>query len=431
MRSRDIDALATIIAESASWPAASGTTVDALPERLAGFAKLRNQSVALIEGTRLAFADDRYARLREGLDLLHESTALVNDRLQAALPIATGLSPTTSPQRSQPDDGTDTDATSTDGKGHDEEVMTVTVSERPFGMHLTRGSAKVKEVFPGFPAQRLGIRPGCEVEAIAGTAVASGTWLEAFQNAQLPFELKLACAKQAEQTVGPISNDTKRYRVMVAKRPYGMNVQVNVLPRVTEVLPGYPAEAAGVRRGFVLTEVAGQPVNGKTWFKLFQSTKMPFTLTFDTTVPLHEGNPFFDRNATGTGAADAPSVAKKVRSEGEVLNATTALPGGAKSPIFDESLYEDVKVDVPKTPFGMQVRAPLNDWPVVHSVVKDMPAASVGILAGDVLVEVAGRPVNSATWFAAFQQAAPPFGLKFRRKITSTPDVQQPQNSSG
>ena len=30
---------------------------------------------------------------------------------------------------------------------------------------------------------------------------------------------------------------------------------------------------------------------------------------------------------------------------------------------------------------------------------------------------MAGRAVDSSTWFAAFQVAVPPFGLKFRRGI--------------
>jgi len=74
-----------------------------------------------------------------------------------------------------------------------------------------------------------------------------------------------------------------------------MNVQVNVVPRVVEVLPGYPAEAAGIRRGFVLTEINDEPVDAKNWFEQFQDEEMPFTLTFDTKMALHAGNKFFKK----------------------------------------------------------------------------------------------------------------------------------------
>merc|ERR1740116_777199 len=101
-----------------------------------------------------------------------------------------------------------------------------------------------------------------------------------------------------------------------------MNIQVNTVPRVTEVLPGYPAEAAGIRRGFVLIEVADRPVSSDTWFKEYQSQKLPFALTFDTQVPLQPGNPYFSDessaavalqsvpllNFSGQAAAQAPVV---------------------------------------------------------------------------------------------------------------------------
>merc|ERR1712113_304880 len=49
----------------------------------------------------------------------------------------------------------------------------------------------------------------------------------------------------------------------------------------------------GVRRGFVLTEIDDEPIDASDWFQVFQDAKIPFTMTFDTHVKLHAGNPFF------------------------------------------------------------------------------------------------------------------------------------------
>merc|ERR1719375_990687 len=59
-------------------------------------------------------------------------------------------------------------------------VFDITVKERPFGMHLRRGSLVVEEVFPGFPAEKSGVYPGCLIEKIAGDAAKQGTWMEVF-----------------------------------------------------------------------------------------------------------------------------------------------------------------------------------------------------------------------------------------------------------
>merc|ERR1719195_1888058 len=72
-----------------------------------------------------------------------------------------------------------------------------------------------------------------------------------------------------------------------------MNIQVNKVPRVVEVLPGFPAEAAGIRRGHVLVRVNDKPVDASNWFEEYQASQLPFTLTLDTAVPLHPDNPFF------------------------------------------------------------------------------------------------------------------------------------------
>lgn len=286
-------------------------------------------------------------------------------------------------------------------------LLTMVVSEKPFGMHVKRGTLLVEEVFPGFLAHKAGVRKGCELREVAGQKALPGNWLELFQKNAVPFPVKLACGTPP-QSGGALSGDPHRYRVMVTKKPYGMNVQVNVLPRVVEVLPGYPAEAAGIQRGFVLTEVNELPVDASNWFQQYQSSELPFTLTFDTDVPVKPGNPFFEKQA---------------KDEEEKAPPTEEPPPTVG--------YTDFKCTVEKLPFGMQVKALPHHNPKVDTVVLGSPAASVGVQPGDVLVEVAGRAVTSATWFASLQQAVPPFGLLFKRPVAGSAAVAPPVAPAG
>merc|ERR1740129_2016131 len=63
----------------------------------------------------------------------------------------------------------------------------------------------------------------------------------------------------------------------------------------------------------------------------------------------------------------------------------------------------------------MKVAAPPGLRPKVTGVIHGGSADRAGVRSGDVLIEVAGRPVTSGTWFAAVQQAVTPYGLLFRR----------------
>jgi S1-C subfamily serine protease len=293
-------------------------------------------------------------------------------------------------------------------------VVNVTVSEKPFGMHVKPGSSVVEEVFPGFPAQKLGIHQGCIVQTIAGGVVTQGTWLDVFQKTPTPFTLGLFCPPAAMNGQGPLSADKHNYRILVVQRPFGMNVQVNVLPRVIDVLPGSAAERAGVKRGFVLTHVNDQPVDSKTWFNAWQKAPTPSTLTFDTNVTVREDNPFFNGSAekytasASSGAAAQPGVSKK--------DLTKDLSDVVEG-------YGDFRCDVKALPFGMQVTAPPGTRPIVKGVVEGLPAEEEGVQEGDVLIEIAGTRVDATSWFAAFQLAVPPFGLRFRRKGASDPDA--------
>jgi C-terminal processing protease CtpA/Prc len=276
--------------------------------------------------------------------------------------------------------------------------LNITVKEKPFGMHMRRGSVIVEEVFPGFPAEKLGVRAGCEVQEIAGEKVKQGTWLQIFKQTATPFNISFACPPQASKGHGPMSVDEHNYRVLVVKKPFGMNIQVNhngnSVPRVVDVLPGSAAEAAGVRRGFVLTHVQEKPVTAENWHDEWNKAAPPCTLTFDISMPAHGNNPHFNESLGN--------------------DSTIALPEDWEE---DEPIagFQDVKVSVTELPFGMAVDAPPGKLPIVKGVVDGGPAQAVGVQAGDVLFKVAGHRVDSSTWFAAFQHAVPPFGLHFRR----------------
>jgi len=282
-------------------------------------------------------------------------------------------------------------------------ILNVKVEDKPFGMHVKRGSLVVEEVFPGFPAEKLGIHPGCTLKEIGGQAAKQGTWVQVFQSLPTPFELSFFCSSAGKLGNGPLSGDKHNFRTMVVKKPYGMNIQVHTVPRVIDVLPGSPAEAAGVKRGFVLTHVNDQKVDPETWFNAWQTVKLPSTLTFDTAVPVHKDNPFFNASSGEWLGGSLP----KADLPDDWEDSDEAIPG-----------FQDVWTTVKELPFGMHVHAIPGKVPVVKAVSAGLPAEAQGIKAGDVLVKVAGAHVDSSTWFAAFQHAVPPFGLRFRRPDT-------------
>jgi len=233
--------------------------------------------------------------------------------------------------------------------------------------------------------------------------------MEVFQQEALPFSLRLFCPKKVsldkkgpQGGQGPLSTAENDFRVKVAKRPFGMNIQAHVLPRVVEVLPGYPAEAAGVKAGFVLTAINGQPVDAQNWFDVWQKSSVGTELTFNTNVPLHADNPF---------VKDADAEVKQAPSLDE--SGALVIP-----PELDTG-YSDFRAAVKKLPFGMHISAPKDGRPTVQNLVEGMPAEEAGVKVGDVLIGVSGLPVDSSSWFASFQQAVPPFGLRFRRPSAS------------
>lgn len=82
--------------------------------------------------------------------------------------------------------------------------------------------------------------------------------------------------------------------------------------------------------------------------------------------------------------------------------------------------YVDFRCSVDKTPFGMQVTARPQRLPIVDFIAEKSPAEAAGVKVGDFLIEVAGRTVDSSSWFVSMRQAVPPFGLRFRRAATDS-----------
>lgn len=382
---------------AASRPVAALAAVGGLAAQRREAEELHGAVTEALGALASSFSADAHPKLARALSLLSGVEEGVQAAWQALLPAAAErLSPAAQ------DAGSYSLERSV---AHSSWMLSVTVSEKPFGMHVKRGATSVEEVFPGFQAHKAGIRKGCELLEVAGQRVESGTWLDVFQKSPVPFAMKLSCTRggsMAGSGQNLLSQDQHRYRVMVTKKPYGMNVQANKLPRVVEVLPGFPAEAAGVQRGFVLTEVNDVPVDVRNWFEEYQAAQLPFTLTFDTRVPLHADNPFFAEETPSPDEASPPDA---------VVPTEEPAPGAG---------FEDFRCSVESRPFGAKVLALPHRRPRIMEVREGSPASRAGVRVGDVLMEVAGRPVTSRSWFAALQQAIPPFGLLLRRPNNAT-----------
>jgi len=167
-------------------------------------------------------------------------------------------------------------------------------------------------------------------------------------------------------------------------------------------LPGYPAEAAGVKAGFVLIKIDEQAVDADNWFDLWQKAPVGTELTFDTNAPVHPDNPHFKEDKK---ALHPPTLDEE---------------GAIKIPADLVEGYSDFRAAVKKLPFGAHMTT-RHGRPTVESVTKDMPAEAAGIKGGDVLIGISGLPVDASSWFASFSQASPPFGLRFRRPLLAAP----------
>lgn len=408
-KGQSVDELMKIVEAQARAPPLS---VGTLAERYEGIMDLKNASDLVIKRLSSTFEQRnmQFNGAVSSMQILKRTVKVLSDQLLQYLPSAVG-------------DDIPELHDSLYGDTKPNETVTIQVTARPFGMHVRDGTTFVEEVFPGFPARRLGVKRGCLIQKISGKHVDAGTWLETFRHSALPFELVLHCHKQSSDADLHISEDPHYFRALVLKKPFGMNIQVNHLPRVIEVLPGFPAEAAGIKRGMVLTEVDNEPVEAHTWFQAFDKARPPFTLTFDTTVPIHADNPFFFKNPSPDHEAlvNMSDLAHTHGKNGEPLvpidEASKEVKDEPKKLLeIDWNKHEPWQCIVNEVPFGMQIQSKPGTRPVVAKVLSAFPASAVGVKEDDVLLEVAGIPITSDTWFSHFQQARPPFGLKFARR---------------
>eukprot|EP00927_Polykrikos_kofoidii_P072602 TRINITY_DN68703_c0_g1_i1.p1 TRINITY_DN68703_c0_g1~~TRINITY_DN68703_c0_g1_i1.p1 ORF type:complete len:443 (-),score=68.03 TRINITY_DN68703_c0_g1_i1:111-1439(-) len=381
LKSAELDELKELVAAAAGWHSVDTLTVATLSERQENLHELADFVSEVLDEATLSLTDDHYAPARDALDVVRQAFQAATDRLDALLFAAAGRVEAPAPQNSsaEPVNQPLSQIPRAD--------LVVTVKQRPFGILFRSGSMQVEMVPPDHQAARLGVRPGCEMTEIAGQPAFPGTWINQFQEAELPFDVRLNCPQKVDTgSVGsPSTSNPKNFEVLVFEKPFGMDVQGDVFPQVVEVLPGFPAEEAGVRPGFNLTKVNNKKVDVETWFEAFDQATVPFLVTFDT-----------------TGTKSNSSI--------------SSMPKPSTLPRLDDKDFLDFRCDVIKVPFGMQVREVPNSWPVVRKVVPSGIAVTAGVRVGDVLVEVAGREVDSSTWFSAFEQAAAPFGLKFRRR---------------
>jgi len=196
------------------------------------------------------------------------------------------------------------------------------------------------------------------------------------------------------RAVSSLAKAEGRFDVMVTDSPFGMNIAVKGIPRVMEVFPGGPAEAAGVRQDFVLVAVGEVEVASSDWVSLYNAATLPFRVTFD----IKE-------------AVDAASC-------------YAGLSFPEEGDPFAEN-FEDFRCQIHKLPMGTQICQRPRTWARVEAVKADYPAQQAGVCEGDLLVQVGGKSVRSDTWFVALTQQKLPFELLFRRPVDRSKETQE------
>jgi C-terminal processing protease CtpA/Prc len=352
---------------------------------------LCNALFQVIRETQLAIAPLKKNSVRKGLATLELGVAALEQSLTTYVRPAAAA-------RSGVDESDVAVSASFEGR------QVVVVAQKPFGMHIKIGTTEIVEVWPDYPAAKVGVRAGCELVEIDGTPCDSSSWLQMFQVSVPPFKITVECdkAEDVDSLVAfrkSLHSDARlqRFEALCTEKPFGMNVQVteeHPYPRVTEVLSGFPAEREGVQKNFILTHIAGSPVDKSNWFSIFQNTDPPFALRFNTSLA-----------STGTLEDD---ILKANLSEALTLSLREFVAKHGENSVSTHAIMVEEK------PFGMQVESD-SGYPRVAEIVWGLPAATSGVKVGDVLVEVAGAPVNAADWFGAFQTAVPPFGIRVFR----------------
>jgi regulator of sigma E protease len=113
-------------------------------------------------------------------------------------------------------------------------------------------------VAAGSPAEKGDIRPGDRITSVAGRSV--DTWEQ--------FFITIESRANREVTIGLLRNGVELTRKVTPIPPPGnsrfeigdIGVLPNVHPHIPAVVPGDPAERAGIKAGDVVTAVNGQPI---------------------------------------------------------------------------------------------------------------------------------------------------------------------------
>ena len=113
-------------------------------------------------------------------------------------------------------------------------------------------------VAAGSPAEKSDIRPGDRITSVAGRSV--DTWEQLF--------IAIESRANREVTIGLLRNGVELTRKVTPVPPPGnsrfeigdIGVLPNVHPHIPKVVPGDPAERAGVKAGDVVVAVNGQPI---------------------------------------------------------------------------------------------------------------------------------------------------------------------------
>ncbi len=162
---------------------------------------------------------------------------------------------------------------------------------------------------------------------------------------------------------------------------------------VASVVPGGPAEAAGVMTGDIVQSIAGEPVTGSRELSRLVAAKQP-----GEEVPLVVSRAGEDVElSVEIGMRDAPEAA----ATGAVTPQDADQPrlGLSLSPLPEVLRRE---LDLEGTPGGL----------VVQRVVPGEPAAEAGLINGDVIIEANSRPVEepadvSEAWKTAREEERP------------------------
>lgn len=207
-------------------------------------------------------------------------------------------------------------------------------------------------------------------------------------------------------------NGPRLLHVSVTRKPFGMDVrELWGSLRVVTVSPGSPAEAANVKRGYVLLAVDGTEVTPESWLEIYKAAAVPFDIVFDDRID--------DRQRNNSIASSDSTLFPPPR-------------GPEKDDPFGDG-YEDFECEIQQRPFGMAANSDTPrliargvNLPRIEALLAGFPAEAAGVQRDDVLIAVSGCPVTTATWQLQAQLAPLPAKFQFRRRKKQQPGVKMP-----